>query len=82
MTTLGFSAFVDRVRSITSFDIPEGVQPTVSLVDELAIDSIQVYELMVISEGLAGCLFPPPDLPTLLTLGDVYEYYTACRDEQ
>ncbi|MDQ3096092.1 MAG: acyl carrier protein [Actinomycetota bacterium] len=70
--------FVDRVRSLSSFDIPDDATPYDNLQDELGVDSLQVYELIVIVEGLACTFLPPAETPQLRTLADAYDYYWAC----
>ena len=70
---------VSKLGELTSFDMPQGVNPYDSLLDDLGIDSIQVYELIVLVEVLAGCDVPPPAIPEVRTLADAYDYYWTCK---
>lgn len=74
--------FVEKLRPMLSFGLPDVVNPYDSLSDDLAIDSIQVFEVMILTEALADCLIPPDELPVLGTFADAYEYYWRCVTEQ
>lgn len=49
-----------------------------TLFDELALDSMQAFELILVTEEIADLLLPPVQMPSMYTLGDVYRYYVAC----
>lgn len=51
------------------------LRPETSLVEDLCLDSLQLYELIAIIERM--CAAPlPPEPPMLRTLGDAYAYYS------
>lgn len=49
--------------------------PDAGLYDDLGLDSLQAFQLMLFTEGLAGASFPPDFPPPLFTVGDAYSYY-------
>jgi acyl carrier protein len=57
-----------------------GYADTTSLFDELGLDSMNAFELIIITEQLAGLSVPLPDLPPIFTLGDAYAYYLAALE--
>lgn len=71
--------FVERLRHMTTFEIPAGANPYEGLADGLGVDSLEMYELVVIVESMAGCHVPPPEVPVLTTLADAFDYFWACR---
>jgi acyl carrier protein len=72
---LSLDEYCRRIFGILELPAPEPVDPTAGLFDELALDSLQAFELIVVTEQLAGRDVPPPELPTIWTLGDAYRYY-------
>ncbi len=70
--------FVDLVRDRCSFQLAEGINPYDPL-DDQGVESLDVFELMLFTESIAGCIVPPLDVPLISTLADAYEYYWACR---
>jgi len=56
------------------------LRPDASLFDELGLDSIQAFEMLLVIEEAAELMVPPDELPLIFTLGDAYGYYLkACR---
>jgi len=75
---LTFDQFADRVISTLNLDAPDDadqIDEHLDLYDQLGVDSFQAFQLIVMSEALAGSEIPPLELPDLYTLGDVYDYY-------
>jgi len=70
--------FVALVRQRSSFVLPEQVRPYDSL-NELGIESIDVFELILITESMALCSVPPAEVPLIFTLADAFDYYWRCR---
>jgi acyl carrier protein len=70
---------VGQIEAALDISVPRPVTAELGLVDDLGLDSFQVFELMIIVETLADCLLAPEDPPILITLGDVHEYYRLAR---
>lgn len=75
-STLDFDTFVARLKDLLALE-PEAASPYTSLYDEWELDSLHVFQVLVITEAIAGAEVPPPELPELTTLGDVYDYYVS-----
>jgi acyl carrier protein len=75
---LSLEDFVSSIKGRVSFEIPAEASPYDRLAGDLLLDSLAVFELVVLSEILSGVLLPPADLPVLDTLADLYEYYCEC----
>lgn len=83
MTLISYSEFVYRLATV--FDKPglAEADPRSSLVDDLGLDSIELYEATLLAESTAGCLDPPPDnFPDLSDLQSLYTYYSSCVQAQ
>ncbi|MHB1776636.1 MAG: acyl carrier protein [Acidimicrobiales bacterium] len=72
---LSLDEYCRRIFALLDAAAPEPVDPAAGLFDELALDSLQAFELIVVTEQLAGRDVPPPALPAIWTLGDAYGYY-------
>jgi acyl carrier protein len=79
VTALSFDQFIQRLRALWRVNIPDSVNPHLSLYDDLAVDSFQAFELLIIIEGIAEIMMPPPEIPELFTLADTFEYYQTLR---
>ena len=75
---LSYDDFVVRVGNLLDIDFPAVVNPFADLYDELGLDSLQAYQLIVIVESLADAV-PPDDIPELYTMQDAFAYYEALR---
>jgi len=49
------------------------------LYDDWGIDSLQAFELIILTEQLAGIHIPPADIPLMFTVNDAYAYYVLCH---
>lgn len=78
-TLLTFGQFVDRLRVHLRLDLPDTVRRDDSLYEQLGLDSIQAFELMVVTEASAGSVIPPATFPELYSVGDAYAYYKERR---
>lgn len=77
---LAFDAFAERVTGLLEIDLGRPLNPYDGLYDELALDSFQTLQLIVIIESLADVLVPPLDIPELYTVQDAHSYYESlCR---
>jgi acyl carrier protein len=70
-----FEEFVAQLRVLLRVDIPDPVDPSASLYDELGLDSFQAFELLIVVEALAGNVVPPATPAELFTLADAFAYY-------
>jgi acyl carrier protein len=55
----------------------EDEAPTSDLQEDLALDSLNIVEVVLVTEDLAGGPGPAPKIPHIVTLEDVYRYYCA-----
>jgi len=76
---MNFDEFVDQLRESQVIAVPAKVSPGGPLYSERAVESIQVYELVITIEDLAGGDVPPMEIPKLLTYADAYAYYKQLR---
>src|SRR5262245_38444269 len=71
----GMSDFVEpRVRRVVAEFLGVGLEeltPEVSLVDELAVDSLDLVELAIALESDLGIIFPESAIDELRTYGDL-----------
>lgn len=76
MKPKGFDAFAADVAR--HFGI-EGVALSneTQFVDDLAMDSLQLFELVVLIEDMIGALLPQDLLDEIRTLGDADHWYTV-----
>lgn len=70
--------FVTLVRQRGSFVLPDHASPYDTL-NDLGVESIDVFELILITESMALCSVPPAEVPLILTLADAFEYYWRCK---
>lgn len=77
-TALTFEGFCDALGDRMELTLPSDLGR--SLTDDLEIDSLRLFEMIVVVEGIAYLEVPPEDLPELLTLGDAYTYYRQCLE--
>ncbi len=71
-------AFTIRIRPFLSFQLPSGTNPYDGLREVLGLESIEIFELIVIIESVAECGVPPEDVPAIDSLADAFEYYWKC----
>ena len=69
-------SFVDELRRRCSFDFEPLPYDDMNT---LGIDSLQVFEMMIIAEVMADVMVPPVEQPLLFRLVDVYDYYVLCK---
>jgi acyl carrier protein len=81
MGILEFPDFVGRLKVELHLDVPDPPTPEVGLFDDLELDSLGAFELVVTVEDLAAVDLPPMDPPEMYTLGDVYAYYLQLTKE-
>jgi acyl carrier protein len=59
--------------------VPRALHGELGLFEELGLDSLGAFQLLVVIESLAGVEIPPREPPLLLTLTDAHRYYLALR---
>ncbi len=74
---LSFNDFFQRVLALLELEFDGTVNPYDGLYSELALDSFQALQLIIITESLADVALPPVDLPELYTAQDSYDYYVS-----
>ena len=72
--------FMCSALSALSIECPEDVSDSSLLFDDLGLDSLQVYELSIVTEELAGRRLEHGAIPTCRTAGELYRFFVACRD--
>jgi len=79
-TMLTFEEYAQRLA--TAFGLAVVSPPSdAGLYDDLGLDSLQAFQLMLFTEGLAGASFPPDFPPPLFTVADAYSYYELLSTE-
>lgn len=66
-----------RVAELLELEVDGPISPYDGLYTELALDSFQALQLIVIIETLADSPVPPLDLPELFTMQDAFDYYVS-----
>ncbi len=72
-------AFIQEVLSLLDVAPEDPADLDASLYDDWALDSLEAFQLIIITESLAEAVVPPPQIPELLTPRDTYGYYLALR---
>lgn len=67
--------FLDRLSVLLGVVPDDSHDPYSNLFDDWGLDSLQAFQMIVITESLAEVVVPPPDLPEIYTAGDAYDYY-------
>ncbi|HTU38243.1 MAG TPA: acyl carrier protein [Acidimicrobiales bacterium] len=76
---LTFELYVRCIVTGLEIDARPDLSPALPL-ESLGLDSLGVFELIVLSEQLAGASAPPDQNLDVLTLGDAYVYYRESID--
>jgi acyl carrier protein len=74
-----FDEFVARLRIGFSGPIPDPATPDTGLYDDMGLDSLAAFELIIAVETLAESLALLPEMPALFTLGDAFAYFEDLR---
>jgi RimJ/RimL family protein N-acetyltransferase/acyl carrier protein len=73
--------FAAAVAELLDLDYPPGVDPFgLVLVDDLAVDSIGILQLIDVIEGSWAGELPAQALAAMATLGDAYHFHCAIRE--
>jgi acyl carrier protein len=76
---VSFDRFARHLASRLDVEVPEPLSPSINLYDELGLDSLQAFQMLIIIENMAESMMPPMELPALHTLGDSFDYYKQLR---
>lgn len=69
--------FAHRVAELLDIELDGRVNPYDNLYEDWGLDSLQVFQLIVIVEAMADVLVPPPETPDLFTVREAYDYFTS-----
>jgi acyl carrier protein len=69
--------FALRLQRGLGIELAAPPTPYDGLFDVWGLDSLQAFQMIIVVEDMAGCLVPPPEIPTMLVVGDAYEYYRS-----
>jgi acyl carrier protein len=75
---MDFATFIRRVEGEMEVDLGSPL-PTARLEEDLALDSIARYELMLVVEELVGRELPDQLLDGIETLGEAYDWVVAAE---
>jgi len=71
-----FDEYCERLAAVLEFPSNVKLDQATNLQDDLELDSLGTFELVVVTENLAGLVVPlVDDVPPIWTLGDAYDYY-------
>lgn len=73
-----FEEFAQRILRAIEVEPAREVTRETSLPGDLGLDSIHVYELLLLIEASASLAEPPEEEPPLLTMGDAWQYFQRC----
>ena len=71
---LTFETYCDRLFRALDLAIDDEIRNDSNLAD-IGMDSLDLFELLVFTEQIAGLMSPPTLTPEFITLGDAYNYY-------
>lgn len=79
MADLTFEEFASRLGGRLGIEGLESTNPALGLYDDLGLDSLQAFSMLIIVENMADSLVPLMEIPALFTIGDAYSYYQKLR---
>jgi acyl carrier protein len=72
---LTFEEFAAQLREELLHAYPGELRPETHLFDEVGLDSLEVFHVVVFIEDVAGVEIAIEDPPPLVTVKDAYNYY-------
>jgi acyl carrier protein len=72
------TAYVALMSELLSIELPIDLSSEMSIFDDWGLDSLQAFELIILTEDLAGLVVPPAQIPPIYTVGDAFIYYEQC----
>jgi len=77
---LTFETYTTRVVNLLGLDLSDRpITPDDGLYTDLALDSFQALQLIVVTEAIADISVPPVEIPELFSAQDAYDYYVSLR---
>lgn len=73
-------SFFNDILSRLSLQNPLTICETTQLSEDLQVDSLLSYELLIVVEELAGSRCTGKEPPVCETVGDLYAYFLQCQD--
>lgn len=78
-----FRRFVDGLLTRLNLDADSGsIGRSDRLLEDLGLDSFDMFRTVVYVEEYAGALFPDVEPPILLTVGELYDYAQLLRNRR
>jgi len=78
---LTFETYTTRVVDLLGLDLSDRpITPDDGLYTDLALDSFQALQLIVVTEAIADISVPPVEIPELFSAQDAYDYYVSLRN--
>lgn len=68
--------FGRQLAKILDVDV-EKIRSYDGLFDDWGLDSLQAFQMIIVTEAMAGAVVPPPEIPEIFTVGDAYAYYRS-----
>jgi acyl carrier protein len=75
---LDYSQFSFQVCKLLQMPEAHPINRYAGLYDDVGLDSLQAFELLIIIESLAGLDTPPAEIPAIFTMDDAFRYYGDC----
>ena len=72
-----FPSFTNLLLGLIGIESDRPPSAGTRLFEDLELDSLQAFELIICIESIAGVLVPPEEMPNIWTLGDAYDYYVV-----
>jgi acyl carrier protein len=76
---MDFGEFAELLISHMELPYTGPFERSTGVYDELGVDSLQAFQMLIIIETAAELDVPSLELPDIITLGDAYDYYLAAR---
>ena len=73
-----YDAYISLMAELLKVPLHSQLNVESSLYEDWGIDSLQTFELIIITEQFAGLAVPPAEIPAMFSLGDAYAYYQQC----
>lgn len=64
------------IVELLEIEAPEPVGPTTRLIEDLGLDSLALFQVLLTLEALANVEETPQEVPELATLGECFAYYS------
>lgn len=74
-----FEDYATSMAEMLRVPLPQGEpDPNWDVFSDWGIDSLECFELILLTETMAGTMVPPEAIPLIFTLADAYNYYREC----